>query len=174
VKQRFTFPFDRLARVRGIEEQEARAIWARAEREADVALTALQRAEDQLEQARAYLRESLSSGTVAAGRVLLFQDTLGGLAQRVTATRAEWRAKRSAADALVQRWRTKKQECESLGRLRERALSRHRADLSAADARGMDDVALQRMAATRMAARGPAGAAAADGSSRQGLPADTR
>jgi flagellar export protein FliJ len=147
VSRRFRFPLARLARVREIAEQQARAALAQAEREAQQALEALHAAEHELASGRELLRAMLSAPHVEPSRVLLAQGTLSGLNARVGARRTQWRARRVAADALALQWRQCRQDCQSLERLEERSLERFRAEEAVLDARGMDEIALQRMAA---------------------------
>jgi flagellar export protein FliJ len=153
VKQRFVFRFERLARVRSIAEQEARTLWSQAERAADDALAALRRAETVLEQGRADVRTALAAAPFEPRRVLLLQGTLAGLARAVVSARATWRTRRTAADAAAAAWRARRQELESLERLRERTRERHLAALAGADARAMDEIAIQRDAARSGAQR---------------------
>lgn len=160
MKPRFAFRFERLARVRSISEHQARTLLAAAERAADEALAALRRAEVELAEARADVRAALATAPFDAQRVLLLQGTLGGLAQALNLARTTWRARRTAADQAAAAWRARKQECESLERLRERMRERHVAALAQEEARAMDEIAIQRDAA-RSGARRAADAAVA-------------
>ena len=141
---RFRFRLARVLRVRGIEEEVARARWLEAVRAADAAT----RRADQLASAGSAhereLEEIVSRADVDTPVVLGSHAVLDGLL--VSARRARERARTLDFQASQQRapWEELRRARRSLELLRERKLSMHRLDDERRDALDMDAIAIER------------------------------
>ena len=137
----FKFRLARVLRVRELEEDALRGAWGAAEQSALQEEQRLAEARAGLVEARAQLSHGQAAGRVTAGAVLavdqlleLQRRALPVLAQRASAARQEAEARRTE-------WMGSRQDRRSLELFRERALVKHRAEQTRAEAAAMDDVA---------------------------------
>ncbi len=159
--KRFRFRLERLARVREVQEELARATWAGAEREAregeeqaDALAEALRAAQRELVAARRDPRGG-------AARALVAERTLDTLAERLRSARERARTRRAQADRLRDAWRERERDVAALERLEERARERHQLEAGRAEALVADEAAARRDRALRESVSGP-GPAASD------------
>jgi flagellar export protein FliJ len=142
--RRFEFKLQRLARVRKVQEDLARAAWQAAE-------SVVREAEHRLEAAEASVGESLedlrrlqSSPELVAARLVQAQEVVARLAERRDAIARQLPGLRAEADRLREPWQALRTELEGLARLEEKARDRHRAEALRAEAAETDQVAMER------------------------------
>jgi flagellar export protein FliJ len=155
--KRFEFKLARLARVRKIEEEQARVAWQAAETLARRADESVRAAERDVIEATEALRAAQSSAQLEPLAILNIDDAIARLGQRVGVMRAE--AERCHLEAATKRapWQTLRTELEGLTRLEEKARTNHRIEHERAEALEMDQLASERSArGGSNAMRGPA------------------
>lgn len=144
MRRRFAFALARLARVRELEEREARGRWAAAEREAAGAEAELGRRREALDRARGELGALRGAGRLEPARVLACERVLADHEARVRAALERARTLRLQADELRGAWRERERDRRALEELEARGRERHRVALRAAEAAELDEVAARR------------------------------
>jgi flagellar export protein FliJ len=144
--KRFEFRLARLAKVRRIEEERARAAWQSAEAAAREAEAAVQEGEREVQAAYTLLRQTQSDSQLTPLQVIAFHEAVSGLLRALTATRTE--ASRLAAEALAKRepWQAARTELEGLQRLEDKARQAHRVERERIENMEMDQLASERTA----------------------------
>lgn len=142
--KRFEFRLGRLARVRHVQEEIARARWMGAERAAREAEARLARAELELEGAQDHLRASQTRPSIDAREVLDVRGTIELMEQRREGLRSRARLARDSAERERAPWQAVRAELEGLTRLEEKAKSAHRFEREREEAKQIDQIASER------------------------------
>jgi flagellar export protein FliJ len=151
---RFQFRFERLARIRSIQESVARSAWSEAERAARDAHARLADLRGEIAAARARTSAEQAAGRLSPRAVLASDRAHGSMLSALTRLRGRELRLRGTADAERRTWAERDRECESLARLREREAARHRVEREELAARELDEIAIGR---TRYGRPGPLG-----------------
>jgi flagellar export protein FliJ len=144
--KRFQFRLARLAKVRELQEEIARAEWQAAE---DLALRAELRVTELLElvaETNAALRELQGSPDLSSGEVLALQDLLERVLFTLEGARRQAAELRAAAEHAREPWTALRVEIEGLARLEGRAREQHRTEVTRAENAELDQIALERAA----------------------------
>lgn len=142
--RRFEFKLRRLARVRKVQEELARATWQAAEAVVQELARKLEAAEAGIQEALGDLRELQSSPRIEAARLLQAQGALQLLEDRREALLEQLRIAREEAERLRGPWEALRTELEGLGRLEEKARERHREEAERLEATENDQLAMER------------------------------
>lgn len=137
---------DRVLRVREVEEDVARGAWAVAEAEAS---RARQRTLDLVAEHRAALEDLArrqSEGGISPGQALCAHRTIDLIAKEIVASKQRERRAAERAERARAPWENKRREKRGLELLVERARMARLEEARAAEAAGMDEVAIQRAA----------------------------
>jgi len=143
MKRRFDFRLQRVARVRDLEEQVARAERATAEGQARAAEARRDEARAVLERSRSWLADFLR-GRFSPTDALVAQRALDGEHRRLQRSLESARTARTQAERMAQAHKTARGAARALEELRARALERHRAALERQDNAALDEIAAQR------------------------------
>jgi flagellar export protein FliJ len=128
VSRRFQFRLQRVERVREIQEQEARGAFALAEAEARAREADCERAQGELQRGRAALGALQAAARIDVQAVLLAQRGTLSLTRALRVARERLQLARARSDELRRAWQEREQAREALGRLGERARTRHVAE----------------------------------------------
>jgi hypothetical protein len=153
VKRRFEFRLERVRRVRDLEERVARSERARAESVARAAEASRDQARSVLERSRAWLRELLEAGGDPRHAALAERTSAAELADLRKKLELA-RTQRLQAERMAALHRERKGAARALEELRERARTRHVAELERLENAQLDEIA-QRLPRPE-AVRGPA------------------
>ena len=163
--KRFEFRLARLLRVRSIEEDVARASWARAELRAGEAEQRRRALSSELAAARDALARELGCGVpLSPAWITLAQRALDGLAVALRARTEEALTLRGQADAEARAWRERRSRRRGLEELESRARARHGREREAAEAAQQDEAS----SARAVRARAPGAGTAPENRSRPG------
>lgn len=144
--KRFEFRLARLAKVRRIEEERARAAWQSAEAAARAAEQAVLEGEAEVQAAYQHLRTAQASSRLTPLQVISFNDAIAGLLRALDATRAEARRLADEAAAKREPWQAARAELEGLERLEDKARTKHRLERERLENMEMDQLASERTA----------------------------
>ncbi len=144
--KRFQFKLARLARVRRIEEEQARVAWQAAEAEARNSEARLREAQVEVSAATQSLRIAQSDAQLSPLAILSIDDTVARLVRRVALFRQEATLRRAAATAKRTPWQKLRTELEGLARLEQKARTRHRIEDERRASLEMDQLASERAA----------------------------
>ncbi len=142
--KRFEFRLARLARVRRVEEEVAKAAWQTAvaiAREADERLAVI---ETQLTEAYEFLRQAQSEGQLHPRHVLNVRRSTQLLEDHKRAARESSRRAHAEADEARVPWQKAHAALEGLSRLEDKARDRFRQELNREEAKEADQIAIQR------------------------------
>lgn len=144
--KRFQFRLARLARVRALQEEQARAEWQAAEQEARAAEARTARATADRDTARGLLADDLSAGALGPGEVMLAHGQLDRMDREIRQRREVQVTARFQADQARAPWEERRRDVRALERLEERARDDHHREAEAAEAQTLDEVASTRAA----------------------------
>lgn len=149
----FKFRLGRLSRVREIQERNARNIWAAAEEVARNHQDVVDHFKNEIVRGRQELALIQAEEAMEISDVLRTQDLIERLEERrqVAAERAQ--TSRFQADQLQESWRQAKSDAQALERLEERAKDEYQLEERKLENAAMDEVAIQRNAASTSIAR---------------------
>lgn len=161
---RFRFRLARVARVREIEEESARAQWAAAESLAARAEAALEAARESATAARLELAQLQSAPRLDPAAVMRAHGLVQRLLARVKLAKEAWRQARIRADQQMALWRERDRDRKALDKLEERAHERFLAEEQALESAKADEVALQRALRPARTGSSPEGFSVEEGS----------
>lgn len=144
--KRFQFRLARLAKVRELQEEIARAEWQAAE---DLARRAERRVHEILQlvaETNASLRELQASEQLSSTEVLALQDLLERVMRTLANAKRQAAELRAAAEVAREPWTALRVELEGLARLEQRARDDHRTELTRVENAELDQIALERAA----------------------------
>lgn len=144
--KRFEFRLARLARVRRIEEERARAAWQAVEAAARRAEQGVLVREAEVSEVQAALREAQSHPQISPATVLSLDGLLARAQERLVSERQRARRRRAEADSAREPWQRLRTELEGLDRLEEKARSSHKVERDRVEAQELDQLASERAA----------------------------
>jgi len=144
--KRFEFRLARLARVRVLQEEQARAEWQAAEQEAEAARTHRDQAHADRVQAREVLANDLRTSSIAPGEVVLAHQQLDRMDREFTRRRELAATAQFHADRARTPWEERRRDVRALERLEDKARTEHQYEVEAAEAQQLDETALMRAA----------------------------
>jgi flagellar export protein FliJ len=142
--KRFEFQLQRLARVRKVQEDLARAAWQAAEAAARELARRVEAAEAGILEAVEDLRTLQSSPRLEAAQLIQAQQAVQLLSVRREALVGRQRDAQAEADRLREPWQALRTELEGLRRLEEKARERHRLEAERIETNETDQVAMER------------------------------
>ena len=151
--KRFQFKLQRLANVREVQEQQAREVWAAAERAAQLGEDRVLGLRQQIEAATREQLELQSRKQIPTSEVLAGQQLVDGLHRSLQKAEEQARLLREQAEAARIPWRERRAELQGLQRLEERATTDFHIEQERENAHEMDQIAMERSA--RQGRRGP-------------------
>lgn len=148
--RRFEFQLQRLARVRKVQEDLARAAWQAAEATARELARRVEAAEAGILEAVEDLRALQSSPRLEAAQLIQAQQAVQLLSVRREALVGRQRDAQAEADRLREPWQALRTELEGLRRLEEKARERHRLEAERLETAETDQVAMERARQRRL------------------------
>jgi flagellar export protein FliJ len=148
--KRFEFQLQRLARVRKVQEDLARAAWQAAEAAARELARRVEAAEAGILEAVEDLRTLQSSPRLEAAQLIQAQQAVQLLSVRREALVGRQRDAQAEADRLREPWQALRTELEGLRRLEEKARERHRLEAERIETNETDQVAMERARQRRL------------------------
>jgi len=148
--KRFEFQLQRLARVRKVQEDLARAAWQAAEAVARELASRVEAAEAGILEAVEDLRILQSSPRLEAARLIQAQQAVQHLSARRETLVGRQRDAQAEADRLREPWQALRTELEGLRRLEEKARERHRLEAERLETAETDQVAMERARQRRL------------------------
>lgn len=145
----FEFRLARLARVRRVQEEVAKAAWQTAVAKAREADERLESIEMQLSSAGDYLRDAQAKPQLHPAQVLNVRRSIELLEDHKHAAQEISRRLHTEADEARAPWQAARAALEGLVRLEEKALTRFRQELTREEAKEADQIAIQRAARQR-------------------------
>ena len=150
---RFEFKLARLARVRHVQEEQARAKWQSAELEARHAQARVEGLGEQALVALGYLRDLQGQAQLDPGRVLSARRSIELLDSARRSALKNARACRARADVARTPWQNQRAELEGLKRLEDKARARFRLEAEQAEAKESDQLSMERASRKKLDAR---------------------
>lgn len=144
--KRFQFRLARLAKVRELQEEIARAEWQAAEDLANRAEARVFELFTLVGETNAALRELQGSTELCSAEVLALQDLLERVVRTLADARRQAAELRAAAERAREPWTALRIEIEGLSRLELRARDQHRSEINRAEIAELDQIALERAA----------------------------
>ena len=142
--KRFEFKLGRLARVRAVQEEQARARWQSAAAAARQLEEHVQATSRDIDQALDYLRSAQACAALDTGRVLNAHEALQLLERRRADLRRRHLGACARAEELRAPWQAVRTELEGLKRLEDKARGEHRRERERQDAATTDQIAIER------------------------------
>lgn len=144
----FQFRLGRLSRVRDIQERSARNLWAASEEVARNNQEVVNHFQNEIVRSREDLARTQAANAMEIPEILRAQELIEQLEKRLAVAYEHARTSRFQADQLQESWRVAKSEARALERLEERQRSEHELVERKLESADMDEVALQRTAAS--------------------------
>ncbi len=145
----FKFKLDRLARVRKVQEEIARAAWRTAVLEAQDAQGRCDDVREEIVEAIVDLRQLQTSASIDTRQVLMAREALGFLEERRDALLRIAEDAQRAAEALREPWQALRTELEGLTRLEDKERVKYRIKTERDDAKQLDEQAMDRARRSR-------------------------
>jgi flagellar export protein FliJ len=144
--KRFEFRLARLARVRALQEEQARAEWRAAEQEAAAAHMYRDQADADRVTARGLLAGDLRTSSITPGEVVLAHQQLDRMDHEFTRRRELAVTAQFQADRARAPWEECRRDVRALDCLEDKARTEHKYEVEAAEAQQLDEAALMRAA----------------------------
>ncbi len=142
----FEFRLRRLSNVREVQEQQAREVWAAAERAAQLGDERVQGVRELIAKASDEQRELQSRKQIPTSEVMVGQQLLDDLHHALQRAEEQARMLREQAEQMRVPWQERRAELQGLERLEERASDEFRVEQQREDAKQMDQIAMERNA----------------------------
>ena len=149
----FHFKLGRLSRVRDLQEQSARNLWAAAETIAQNHIEVVEHYASEIANARSELGLAQAEEAIEVGEILRFQHAIERLVERMASAHELAKTSRYQADQLEESWRTAKSDSRALERLEERQRDEHEFEERKLESLKMDEIAIERNFASRRGER---------------------
>ena len=142
--KRFEFRLKRLARVRQVQEEQARARWLSAEMEARELEARVSKAQAQIAEALVHLRQAQAAPFVDPRSVLGSRSSIELMEDGRRRLSLQARSARKRADQEKLPWTSVRAELEGLARLEEKEHEQHRLEVERSEAVELDEIAAER------------------------------